>query len=301
MAEQFKIALAGATGQMGKPILEALIANNYPVVVLSRSASPDLPKSSLITIVQTDYSNPESITPHLQGVHTVIAALGSLSIAQQKPLVEAAFQAKVKRFIPSEFGCDTVAPRVAALPVYKDKVAVRTRLAELAATSPDFTWTSVHNNAFLDSGLHNGFIASAPRHSINLYDEGTVPFSTTRLSTIAQAVLGILSHLEETKNRPVYIHDLATTQAEIMDLAKEIDGEAWSVAPVDTAVLYEDSDKELRKEKPDFGTAMLSYVRVAAFGKGWGCDFSDKLDNELLGVKGMSKEELKEYIAGYLK
>jgi hypothetical protein len=301
MTEQFKVALAGATGQMGKPILEALLAKNYPVVVLSRSASPDLPKSPLITVVQTDYSDPEPIIPHLQGVHTVIAALGSLSIAQQKPLVEAAYQAKVKRFIPSEFGCDTVAPRVAALPVYADKVAVRKRLVELAASNSDFTWTSIHNNAFMDSGLHNGFIASVPKHSINLYDEGTVPFSTTRLSTVAQAVVGILSHLEETKNRPVYIHDLVTTQHEVMDLAKDIDGQPWSIAPVDTAVLYDDSNKELQKEKPDFGTAMLSFVRVAAFGNGWGCDFSDKLDNELLGLKGMTEVELKEYIAGYLK
>ncbi|ETN37759.1 uncharacterized protein HMPREF1541_07382 [Cyphellophora europaea CBS 101466] len=303
MSSPFKVALGGAAGQLGSYVLKHLLQASHPVVVLTRVGSKttsQLPSSPLITVAEVDYASPDTITPHLNGVHTVIATLGSTSIAAQTGLISAAASAGVSRFIPSEFGCDTFAPRVSELPVYGAKVAVQKQLKALADSQPGFTWTAVLNQAFLDSGLTNGFIADVPNHKINLYDGGDTPFSATRLDTIARAVVGVLSHLEETRNRAVYVHDIVTTQNEIVGFAKEADGQSWSVAPVDLTVLREEAYKELGKEKPDFATAMTGLVRQAAFGKGWGCDFTGKVDNELLGLKGMTKEELKAYVASYL-
>lgn len=304
MSEPVKVALAGV-GQLGTHILRHLLAANHPVVVLTRTGSSSkssLPTSPLITVAEVDYNSSESIQPHLTGVHTVIATVGSTSIAAQTNLIAAAAAANVSRFIPSEFGCDTTLPDVAKLPVYAGtKVPVQKQLQALAAANPSFTYTLVLNQAFLDSGLTNGFIADIPNHKINLYDGGDSPFSATSLDSVAVAVVGVLNHLEETKNRAVYVHDVVTTQNEILDIVKEKDGQAWSVAPVDLATLVKDSYAELGKEKPDFGMAMSGFVRQAAFGPGWGNDWSGKTDNALLGVKEMSKGEWREYVRSFVK
>ena len=84
MTTPVKVALAGATGQLGAHILKHLLAANHPVVVLTRADSGSkskLPSSPLITIAEVDYASADSITPHLNGVHTVIAAVGSTGMS----------------------------------------------------------------------------------------------------------------------------------------------------------------------------------------------------------------------------
>lgn len=305
MSSPVKVALAGASGQLGAHILKHLLAANHPVVVLTRAGSDSkskLPTSPLITVAEVDYASADSITPHLSGVHTVIAAVGSAAIAQQTNLIVAAASAHVTRFIPSEFGCDTLNLQASKLPVYGGKVAVQDQLKALAAPADaTLSYTLFYNQAFLDSGLTNGFIADVPNHKVNLYDDGDTPFSATRLDTIGRGVAAVLRNLDATKNRAVYVHDVVTTQNEVVELVKAKDGQAWSVAPVDLATLVKDCYAELGKEKPDFGTAMVGFVRQAAFGKGWGCDFSGRTDNDLLGIEGMGKEEWKEYLLSFVK
>ena len=44
------------------------------------------------------------------GIDAIISVVGSLALATQIGYIDAAVEAGVKRFIPSEFGCDTQAP-----------------------------------------------------------------------------------------------------------------------------------------------------------------------------------------------
>jgi hypothetical protein len=58
-----------------------------------------------------------------------------------------ALAAGVKRYLPSEFGCDLLQPRVRPMPVYKYKVAAEEQLKTLAAEGK-ITYTSVYNSSF---------------------------------------------------------------------------------------------------------------------------------------------------------
>jgi hypothetical protein len=44
------------------------------------------------------------------GVDAIVSVVGSLALPSQLSYIDAAIKAGVKRFIPSEFGCDTQAP-----------------------------------------------------------------------------------------------------------------------------------------------------------------------------------------------
>lgn len=302
-----KIALAGL-GQLGHPILTALLAASHPVIILSRSSSSspptNLPSSPLLTVAKVDYTSPDTITPHLTGVTVLISTLGSLAIDAQKPLIQAAYDAGVSRVIPSEFGSDTTHPKSSTLPVYAGKVAVQHQLKELSrASGGKFSYTIIQNNAFLDSGLTNGFIANVPAKKMTRYDRGDVPFSATRLSTIAEAVVsGVLGNLEGTRDRVLRIQDVRTTQNEVLRI---LGGEAgWEITEYDTKKEREEGFEELKSKgaKADFGKVMLGFVRSAAFAEGWGADFEEgerKTDNELLGVKGLSRGEWEEYVRGF--
>lgn len=118
-----KVALAGASGSLGKPVLEHLIDSNFAVTVLTRedinSTFPDGVKA-----IEVDYTSEESLTAALQGHDALISTLATEVISSQDILIKAAIAARVHRIIPSEFGSDTFLEANKKLPVYFQKTAI---------------------------------------------------------------------------------------------------------------------------------------------------------------------------------
>lgn len=138
-----------ATGSLGPAILEQLVAADFQVAVLSRQGSNHsfLPS---VAVSHVDYDSVHSISKALQGHDAVVSTLGDAAQGRQLNLVEAAAQAGVKRFIPSEFGSNTVNPKVAALPCYGNKVAVQKALEEKARQPGGMSYTLIMTGPFLD-------------------------------------------------------------------------------------------------------------------------------------------------------
>ena len=128
--------------------------------------------------------------------------------------------------------------------------------------------------------------------SISLFDGGDRVFSATSLPTIGKAVASVLTHLEQTKNRAVYVQDTATTLKKLAAMGKKAIGEdGWkeSVVPIDEVV--EQGWAELKKNKPNPDNFVLNFIKASIWGEGYGCHF-DNPDNELLGLKEMSDAEV---------
>lgn len=56
-------------------------------------------------------------------------------------MIEAAAEAGVKRFLPSEYGFDLTIPSNRAEKVYAMKIAIADKLMEVSKKYPDFTYT----------------------------------------------------------------------------------------------------------------------------------------------------------------
>ncbi|KAL6828861.1 hypothetical protein J3E69DRAFT_379540 [Trichoderma sp. SZMC 28015] len=296
-----KVAVAGATGSAGIPIINELLKAGHHVTALSRSissASSKLPKHPDLDIVEVDYDSVPSLTAALQNHDVVIATLPvDTSIGSQDTLIDAAVAAGVSRFFPAEFGTDTDNEKCMKLPVFENKMHALEYLREKVAKHPNFSYTAICTGAFFDWGLEAGFLAHPKTHTATIYDDGNLPWSTSTLATISKAVASLMSHLEETKNRHVYIHDAVVTQNKIIEIAKRIDGKDWELTYVDSAAVLEEAQVEYRKADSDYKKGLMPLLHISVLGKGFGGDFSGRLDNELLGIKLMSDEELGEVIA----
>jgi uncharacterized protein YbjT (DUF2867 family) len=104
-----------------------------------------------VAVKKVDYSQPDSVKAALQGQDAVVSLVASAAVGGQKPLVDAALAAGVKRFIPSEFGINT--RQVAGKPIGKilaGKVATADYLAEKAKENKDFSWTGISTGNFFD-------------------------------------------------------------------------------------------------------------------------------------------------------
>ncbi|KAL4933779.1 aromatic alcohol reductase [Aspergillus undulatus] len=297
-----RIALAGATGNLGQPILAALLEANYPVTVLSRIGgnSSKLSAHPTLTIKQVDFTSVPSMTDALHDaknpVEIVISCLATHAIGAQNPLIDAAVAVDVKRFIPAEFGMDSMNELSRALPVCAPKAATQAYLHQKSQANPEFSWTGIANGLFLDWCLEAGIILDVKRRAATLYNGGDVRFSATLLRDVARAVLGVIEKrcLEGIRNRIVYVHSKAVSQDQLIRYAMEKDKREWDVVVKSTEEVRKESLDELSKgDKADVDGAMLGFCIVGSWDPEYGCDFSGRLDNGLLGVKELSEGDLR--------
>lgn len=250
-----------------------------------------------VTARQVNYDSVESLTTALQGQDAVVSLVSQKAILKQKALIDAAVAAGVKRFFPMEFGVDTINPKVRALPVKAHKVEVQNYLAEVSAKT-DLTYTILLNGPFLDAYIAQDFLlgfAGLKSRRAMLFDGGDVPFSATTVPHVIQSIISILHHLEETKNRAVYVEDIALTQNQILRLAQELTpGETWTTVTVSTAEIAGNAYQALGSEGMTEKVA-INFILVAVWGEGMSGKFA-KTDNELLGITALTEEDVKAMI-----
>jgi uncharacterized protein YbjT (DUF2867 family) len=107
------ILVAGATGNLGNKIVNALLGKGVEVraIVRRETSSKKIVELQLkgVKIFMVDMNNKSEIANACKGVDCVVSALSGLRdviIDTQKTLLEAAIETKVPRFIPSDYSID---------------------------------------------------------------------------------------------------------------------------------------------------------------------------------------------------
>jgi putative NADH-flavin reductase len=104
------IALFGANGQIGTCILRALLASKklfrIVAIVPPETPSPEGAKNENVTVKEIDLLNAkrQDVARALSDVDVVVSALNGKALEAQYVIQDAAADAGVQRFYPSEYG-----------------------------------------------------------------------------------------------------------------------------------------------------------------------------------------------------
>ncbi|BCR90130.1 aromatic alcohol reductase [Aspergillus chevalieri] len=289
-----KVAIAGASGNLGPAVLAALLDAGFEVTVLTRE-NKDNKFDERVRVAKVNYDSLDSLTSALTGQEVVVNTLGVGRIPKETHLrlIDASVAAKVQRFIPSEFGANTTNPRAAQLPVYADKVAIQKHLQEASNSNDTFSYTLPITGPFLDWGLKTKFILNHEGPEVELYDGGDQKFSATTLAGIGQAVSGIIRNLEATRNQAVYVREANVSQKGLLELS----GKQLATRTVSTAELEKEAYDELGKPNPNPAVFGFNFLRRAIFGEGFGGLVpAEELSNDLLGVRSLSDAEIRDIV-----
>ncbi|KAE8403078.1 hypothetical protein BDV37DRAFT_294817 [Aspergillus pseudonomiae] len=285
MAGYKNIVLVGASGAIGKIILDGLIASfSFNITVLSRKES----KASFpagITVHKSDFSDAD-LEAAFKGQDAVISAVGATAFGEQKKVVDAAIRSGVLRFIPSEFSSNSQNEAVLKLaPFFGQKK----ELIEYLRTkqSDGLSWTAIATSGLLDWGLENGFLEfNVANRTATIWDGGNQSFTLTNEKQLGQAVVSVLQHPQETRNKYLYIASVETTQNEILAALEEATGAKWSVKATTTEDQVDEGFKKLGAG--DFSGA-FQLVRATCYGNTPGLQANYAKDvtlaNDVLGLK----------------
>ena len=287
------ISFLQASGSLGTPVLEEIVkSGKFNVTVVQRSGSSSTYPEH-VTVKTADFDSVESLTAAFKGQEAVVSTVGAPGLAGQPLHVKAAVAAGVKRYLPSDFGSDLANPKTAVMPPFGFKTATHKALREAAEANPEFTYSNVSNGAFLDWGLEHAVLINWKDTKPKLFDGGKAVFSATTLESVGKAVVGVLSHPEETKNRFVYVKSADISQLQLLKLAKKIDPERKWEEPtyIDTAEQEKQSYENLAKGDHSLPVMYSFLFRVIYGPPEYGSQFP-KVDNELLGVPFKTEAEI---------
>ena len=298
------VAIAGASGSLGPAILNALLAANFSVTVLTReTSSAKFPASA--KIARVDYNSFDSLVSALRGHDAFVSTLytGPENSKLHPTLVDACLAAGVKRYLPSEFGSDLSNAENQKLEIFGNKVMIAKYVAEKAAGSDGkLSWTRVYTGPFFDWCIMVGLLVGKSDGVTELYNGGDVKISTTTLADVGKAVVGVLQHPSETENKEVWVQSTVVTQNQLVNTAEKVTGKKLETKVVETAPLLEASRQELKKGSEMNGQLFaFDQIKVAIFtDANGGLMPQDKLWNEKLGLKEMTEEEVKEVVKKYV-
>jgi putative NADH-flavin reductase len=292
------VLVIGASGNVGKSTIKALLDENFSVTGLTRESSKaTLPAN--VKHIKTDYSA-ASLLEAFKEQDAVISTLSSIvpgdTLSLQTAMIEVAIEAGVKVFVPSEFGIDTSDHAASTYITFlKDKLDT---VDYLKTQQDKISWTAIVSGAMFDWGLNipgfGGFDVAA--RTATLFDGGDIPYEATTLDQVGRAIAKSLKHSELTKNQYVYVNSFTVTQNEVLGALEKATGETFNVSHGTVEGVWQDGAAQVKNGQM---MGVLSMLAGAVYGKGGLANFSvtKGLWNEKLGL---SEEDLNAFVETYV-
>ncbi|CEF73961.1 hypothetical protein FGSG_01773 [Fusarium graminearum PH-1] len=154
-----KIAIAGASSELAREILDKLVATEkHDIKALIRRNPSEFPKLKNVEWIRTDFSDKVELVNILEDVETVLCFFAvhlDPGSENQKRLIDAAIEAGVKRFAPSEWGPGVkLAESLDALSWYSGKIEVVNYLEDVNAKEKVLEYCRFQPGGFMDYFCH---------------------------------------------------------------------------------------------------------------------------------------------------
>ncbi|PSN72947.1 isoflavone reductase family protein [Corynespora cassiicola Philippines] len=228
-------------GKLGLPILKlALATGKYKIKLLVRNPVDEysnLPTNK-ISVHQVDYRDHPNLVHHLQGQDAIIVFTSLLPgtglDTKQIALINAAIDAGVKYFIPSEWALDTAGIMGSASDRFGPTLPTNMVLAPKRATHNYLLCRAAEHKihfAAVYPGLEVKFLnLDFKNHTAILPDEGINPFPASTMVSVSKAVMSLFDDPSKISNRFYHIADGVLTQKEVVRIAEEVSCVTWKTS-----------------------------------------------------------------------
>lgn len=213
-----EIAVAGATGNLGGKIVEALLRQGGEVRALVRPRTKAEKRTKLerpgVQIVEADFADADALAGAVEGAGCVVSVLSGLRetiVGVQSNLLRATEAAGVKRFIPSDFSVD-----FSKLPDGENRNLDLRREFHRTLDVSSVAATSILNGAFMDMLLGGMPLLDIKAKRVSYWESADVPLDFTAMDDMA--AFTALAALDDSTPTTVRIAGDTVTARELADL-----------------------------------------------------------------------------------
>ncbi|UQC83831.1 uncharacterized protein CLUP02_09327 [Colletotrichum lupini] len=283
MANRIKVAIAGATGNTGSSIVNALLKSPelFDVTALARPSSikkPELLEFAKrgVHVKAIELDGPtEAISGVLTNMDVVISCLTLFTFQEKMNLIEASSKVNVGRYIPSFWG-PVCAPR--GVMMLRDKEFVdRIWDLHLPYTIIDVGWWYQLTLPALPSGRFRPMVEEYC--TTRVIGDGNTPWALTNNRDIGNFVSRIIAD-PRTLNKMVFAYGEVKTQNEAFDILEKVSGETMTKEELEGIISQGRTGQDIMTINPEIG--MGEY-------------------RNLLGIRGENTPDFENYVRGILQ
>ncbi|KAI1206124.1 NAD(P)-binding protein [Annulohypoxylon truncatum] len=303
-----KVAIVGATGTVGKFIVEELLKlGKHEVTAITRKDSPaasSIPAG--VKVAAVDYSDESSLVDALKGQDALIITMNVQAPPEtQLQLIRAAAAANVPYVLPNEWGCDMADEQFGKeIFLGGSEVPARKLVEELGKSS----WIAVVSGFWYEYSLGMGeqcYGMDVKNKTWTFFDDGETKMNTTTWPQSGRAAAKLLSlpiepetpggpSLSSFKNKFVYVSSFLLSQKDMFESVLRVTGTKesdWTIKYEDSVKRYEEAKK--RALSGDM-TAFPKLLYSRAFYKDGVGNFEARRGGLANDILGLPKEDLDE-------
>ncbi|KAI1080124.1 CipA protein [Whalleya microplaca] len=310
MATVQKIAIIGATGTIGKVIVEELLkTGKHELTAITRTDSEAVIPASL-KVSKVNYDDPSTLVAALRGQEVLIITLAAMAPRDTSlKLVEAAAEAGVPYIVPNGWGLDPTHPSSDETFLGPGHRAVVKRIEELGKSS----WIQFVSGFWYEfslAGTTDRYGFDFQNRSVVFFDDGTARINTSTWDQTGRAVAKVFSLPEKAnsekdgaltlasfKNKFVYFSSFCVSQKDMFESVLRVTGTKdsdWKISYEKSTERYQNA-LDLMKQGNRKGFMRAMYVRTFyPEGSGNGSGAYEPLYGLYNDALGLPKEDLDE-------
>lgn len=282
-------ALLPSDGNQAHPNLELSVLTNSSQWL---RLPPHL-ASNTVKHQRSDFSA-TSLESAFVGQDLVISTTAGGDTDQQIRIVDAAIAAGVRRFVPDEFGHDTLNKNISnRILKSAGRAKVIEHLQSACTRIADFEWVGIATGYTLDTGLINGNLGFDMQwHSATIHGIGTEIFAASSLQRVGRVVARVMERWEEVKNQYIYAAGVLTSAHEILRSAEKATQREFTVGNYDVEDCIREGQARIERGYPDSGMFLLERSVLYDEQLDAAKPFSLRSSNELLQLGPESVETI---------
>ncbi|KAJ6439298.1 NAD(P)-binding domain-containingprotein [Purpureocillium lavendulum] len=302
-----KIAITGASGQVGKPTVDALLAQGvHTITAIQRPGATSTFPAGVI-VKKGDLEDEAFLADALKGQDALVLMppLAQI-ISLQEPAVRAAAKVGLPYVFPSEFGPD---PFAGKLTEENGLLIAKKRIRDLIEKLGVSSWVSIAVGPWLDGGLAPGLWGIDPKaRKATIWKGADAKANTASIAHTGEAVAAVLSlpeaDLAKYKNKAAYTPSFLLSQREILEAVQRATGTTdkdWDITTRDVDEVAKEYEEKIAQGD---GVAPFTKFFVTHFMEGHGGDFQHKVDEQelrKLEQLGLGKESVEQVIKDALQ
>jgi hypothetical protein len=207
-------------------------------------------------------------------------------------IIDALVAAGVRRFIPHEFGHDTLNQGIQTrIPKYAGRAKVLEYLQNDRTQS--LRSIGIATGYTLDTNLISGNMGfDMEWHSAIMHGIGTEQFAASSLERVGKVVASVIQHWDNIHSNYVYAAGVITTANEVLRYAEKVTDREWTVGNYDVEDSVSEGQKRIERGFPDAGMALLERSILYDEGLNASAPFKTQSSNELLRLPQESVEDI---------
>jgi len=213
---RMKVCVIGASGQVGRPLMDELLKLGHEVRAVTRSSNSqyEAMQQRGVDVRVIDITSEQETTDAFQSCDVVISVVraDSETIEKLQPIwLKSAVQANVSRFVPTEYGCHTRAANFGDCVLLDCKKRFQEKLL-----SSGIQWTLIY-----PGGFHDYFLPNLRYwDKITTFGDLDIPIYTHAVDDIGRIIARIITD-SRTVNKCVQLDYYSLTQNKMLQLLKE--------------------------------------------------------------------------------